>query len=103
MYLAPKDKQRFWNSIDVKGEDECWEWKLRVDKYGFGRFRMKSKTMVAQRMVYELENGDLLKNERVEHICGNNICCNPTHIQLTQKSLENRLQHQSARELAGIA
>ena len=29
--------KRFWSKADIRGEDECWNWKSFLDEKGYGR------------------------------------------------------------------
>lgn len=75
--------QRFWDKVEFT--TDCWEWKARTDRDGYGRFRHFEKQVFAHRFslsLYEKLNSDLV----VDHICNNKKCVNPAHLrQVTSK------------------
>jgi Mor family transcriptional regulator len=70
---------RFWSYVDVRGEDECWEWTGARHKSGYGRVKHEAKTLLAHRVawaVHDSDPGDLL----VLHTCDVPACCNVAHL-----------------------
>jgi len=82
--LSVEEKKKiFFSRVDVKGEDECWEWKGGCSKkYPYCAGGM------AYKVCWELHFGELPKFNRqgrkqvVRHLCGNKICVNPNHLTL---------------------
>jgi len=74
-------EDRFWAKVDVRGQDECWEWQGGTDK-GYGVFKDRSyHTIKAHRMAYILAHDiELGSEEVVRHTCDNPPCCNPNHL-----------------------
>jgi hypothetical protein len=73
--------ERFWNKIDIKSENECWEWKERLCR-GYGIFKINSYTNIyahifAKEITTTLPTPLNILNC---HICDNKKCCNPKHI-----------------------
>lgn len=33
-------EKRFYDNIDIKGENECWNWQAGTNKKGYGRFNL---------------------------------------------------------------
>lgn len=85
-------KERFDEKVEVKGENECWNWKGSGDRHGRGFFHISpeykeifgltsGKMAGAPRVAYFLATGVTPgKNDSVCHKCDNPRCCNPNHL-----------------------
>lgn len=78
--LSEKDKTRFWDKVDVCGEDECWEWTARIAGSGYGSFCLKNKETSVHRVAYFLTYGHITPGKFILHNCDNPPCCNPKHL-----------------------
>src|SRR5262245_15962768 len=82
--------ERFWSRVERKEKDECWFWKGKVHRTGYGEIRFGRKVYKAHRVAYALGRGELAlsSGERgargviVLHTCDNRSCCNPDHLVL---------------------
>ena len=83
--MSPCDKERFWAKVDVKSEEECWEWKDSPNHDGYGRISVGSgqnqHKLTAHRVAKTLAEGKEIEDGKlVLHACDNPPCCNPDHL-----------------------
>jgi hypothetical protein len=70
----------FWQNVNIKKHNECWEWKKCRHNKGYGLLcfnesKTKSKGMKkAHRVSYELYYGDIPEGMSVLHSCDNPVC-----------------------------
>lgn len=75
------DDARFWEKVDVGGEDECWPWMAYRDKRGYGRFWHDGAMRKSHRYSLSLSTGgDKGREYNCLHSCDNPPCCNPKHL-----------------------
>jgi len=72
--------KRFWSHVSIKGSNECWNWKLGTDRYGYGKVKVAGKVTISHRVAYKISKGDIPGSTQVLHSCDNRICCNPVHL-----------------------
>lgn len=85
--LSHRFQRRFWKRVDIRGEDECWNW-TGFAPYGYGRISIGPRENVFEIsvhrvvMVFELRD-NLPTHLFALHSCiGNKRCCNPNHLRL---------------------
>jgi hypothetical protein len=72
-------EERFWSRVNIKSDDECWNWQGRIQE-GYGKISCKDKELLAHRLAYELTYGPVNSELAACHGCDNPRCCNPLHL-----------------------
>lgn len=76
--LSEVDEIRFWEKVDKRGPDDCWEWNACRTCDGYGQFYIDRRAFYAHRVTFVVTNGDT--KLQVCHTCNNPSCCNPKHL-----------------------
>lgn len=83
--MRRKSRWEFWEYVDKKGPDECWNWLGHKTKDGYGRITAERQNWWTHRLAYESAKGPLppwSPDNEVQHSCNNPSCCNPAHLWL---------------------
>lgn len=91
-------EERFWEKVEKRGPDECWEWGGTVAD-GYGRFReggFGSSPVRAHRVAYKLLVGPIPEGLVLDHLCENRGCVNPAHLEPVTNR-ENLRRHYEGR------
>jgi len=69
-----------WKYIDIKGEDDCWEWLGHLVRGNYGSFGINKKYYRSHRLAYTETYGPIPEGMFILHKCNNPKCCNPKHL-----------------------
>jgi HNH endonuclease len=77
--------------MKVRHVGDCWIWKAASNRDGYGRFWFRGKLWLAHRASYTLFVADIPDGLVLDHLCRNQLCVNPKHLEpVTQKVNHNR-------------
>ena len=91
----------YWSKVDVRGPDECWPWTAHTNAFGYGKYRVGKKLVMAHRMAYELANGPIPEGMFLLHSCDFPGCQNPSHLSIGTKGDNNRDRTAKGRSARG--
>lgn len=86
--------KRFWDKVDIRGEDECWLWLASANSRGYGSFAYeKNNIQSAHKISWAMaKNKNKMSDPsmHVMHTCDVKRCVNPKHLELgTPKQNQN--------------
>ncbi len=96
-------EKRFWEKVDIRSNEECWNWTAGKQSKGYGSFGIgNGKTALAHRVAYELTYGEIPEGLCVRHINHNKLCMNPSHLRLGTIADNNRDMVEAGRQAKGM-
>lgn len=81
MEMDEAAQERFWSTVDRRGDDECWPWLGQLNHAnGYGQYRWGRNRSGAHRIAWTLVNGPVPAGNFILHRCDVPRCCNPAHL-----------------------
>lgn len=92
------EAERFWSKVDRPLRDGCWTWLGQTNQWGYGHFRRTLgpglyRTVKAHRFAYELVVGPIPAGLTLDHLCGNQSCVRPGHLEPVTNAENLRRRH----------
>ena len=89
--LSPLDRFYKYSIEDIstpktKG-NHCWVWTSTITPQGYGRFSVNGKQTLAHRFSYETFVGVIPIGKELDHLCRNQACVNPDHLEAVTHSI----------------
>jgi hypothetical protein len=75
----------------------CWIWQGVLAAGDTGALRIDGKSQRVDKLAYWAYIGAIPRFYRPEHMCGNQLCCNPQHMQLAP--IESKREYVNMQEL----
>lgn len=79
--LHQADIDRFMSKVDRSSghgpKGKCWPWTGHRQPEGYGTFQVRQRSLLAHRVAFVIENGDIPPGLCVLHECDFPPCCNP--------------------------
>lgn len=86
----------FWTYVDREGPvfvpatGRCWTWTADLCSRGYGQIGWKGHSKLAHRRAYELLVGPIPDGLVLDHLCRNQSCVNPAHLEPVTRAENNR-------------
>lgn len=92
---------RFWRSVEIRSDNECWEWKGDLS-HGYGIFFYNGRKFGAHELALSFSVGEK-RYESLDtcHSCDNPKCCNPSHLRFDTRQSNVDDMHSRGRGVVG--
>jgi hypothetical protein len=92
------EAERFWSKVERSARDDCWTWLGQTNQWGYGHFRRTLgpglyRTVKAHRFAFELAVGPIPPGLTLDHLCGNQSCVRPGHLEPVTNAENLRRRH----------
>jgi hypothetical protein len=92
------EAERFWSKVDRPALGGCWTWLGQTNQWGYGHFRRtlargQYLTVKAHRFAYELVVAPIPAGLTLDHLCGNQSCVRPEHLEPVTNAENLRRRH----------
>jgi hypothetical protein len=102
-HYNPAIHRSFWSRVALGDDRECWEWRGRTTRAGYGQTDVLNWPVLAHRIAWVMAFGVIENGLYVLHSCDNRPCVNPAHLFLgTQKDNINDMIRKGRQRFGGI-
>jgi hypothetical protein len=96
MNFLPKKRKTYAEKVADKfipvTESGCWLWTGNTNNRGYGQLHPpgeSNRTVLAHRVMYELERGPIPAGLELDHLCRVTCCVNPAHLEPVTRSVNH--------------
>jgi hypothetical protein len=89
--MNQKSLLRFYAKIAIAEQTGCWNWTGGLNAKGYGQFWNEGHNNLAHRVSYTHFVGEIPAEHTLDHICQNERCSNPKHLEPVT-NLENLIR-----------
>ena len=78
--------QKLVANVKLIPDTGCWEWQGAMFRMGYGAMCADGEARYAHRVAYEIFCGEIVGPLVLDHLCGNQRCVNPAHLEPVTRS-----------------
>lgn len=71
--------ERFMSKVAIR--KNCWIWTGAVERFGYGKFSVSRRSVMAHRFSYHHFKGSIPEGLTLDHLCRVPSCVNPDHLE----------------------